>query len=190
MSFLKQITGILVTEIRILLGRRRYPIKYDKGGRPARWRSFELFDAGLRPKDVYQEVGVSLRTACRYYQSWKAQGGKQLRLNFPLIARAVRKHLEISDPVVQLLAEFHGITPTEVILLAQEPWGILRLVKGEWPNRRRDRIYCKQDARLYSALKLVSLLEAAGRDPERIREITDRIADEIKKAAAERGQGT
>ena len=182
----RQLIEKFCTTLRVLRGKRRYPIKRDKRGHSARERAFDLFDSNQRPKEVYKELDISLATACRYFQSWKRDGGKSCRYLYQPLAHNIKKNLEVSDEVIQTLGEHYGISPQEVIVLAQKPWGIMRLLKGDLPNRRRDKLYKQQGARLYSALKLVSLFEATGRDPELIREITDRIADEIKQAAEKR----
>jgi len=182
----RQLISKSLSTLRVLRGKRRYPIKRDERGRSARERAFDLFDSSQRPKEVCEELDISITTARRYYQSWKRAGGKSSRALYGPVAHNIREHLDISNEVIQKLAEYYGISPQEVIVLAQKPWGIMRLLRGGWPNRRRDKLYKKQDARLFSALKLVRLLEAAGQDPESIREITDRIADEIKQAGEKR----
>lgn len=176
--------------LRVLRGKRRYPIKRDERGLSARSRAFDLFDLDLRPKEVSKKVGISPATACRYYQSWKKAGGKNFRALYGPIAHNIKKNLEVSDAAIQTLAEYYGISPQEIIVLAQKPWGVMRLLKGEWPNRRLDKLYKEQDKRLYSALKWIRILEAIGEDIELISEVMDRVADQVKRAGEDRSQTT
>ena len=55
----------------LLRKRRKYPIKRNEFGESARRRAFDCFDRGLRPAQVANEVGISPRTACRYFADWK-----------------------------------------------------------------------------------------------------------------------
>ena len=41
---------------------RKYPIKRDEYGQSARSRAFAAFDAGKRPAEIYEQIGISKRT--------------------------------------------------------------------------------------------------------------------------------
>lgn len=182
MAFPNYLFGKPLAKIHRTSDKRRYPIKRDEYGYSARARAFDLFDLGRRPKDVCREVDISLTTACRYFHDWKKAGGRNARSRLSVTAQIIRRKLEVSDEVVQKLAEYYDVSPDEIIARAQKPWGVLRLLRGGWPNRRLDKEYGKQDKRLRAALELIKLFEVAGHDPELVSEIIDKITDELKKA--------
>jgi hypothetical protein len=45
-----------------------------------------------------------------------------------------------------------------------------------------DKLYKEQDARLYSALKWIRILEVIGEDLEAISEVMDEVADKVKQS--------
>jgi hypothetical protein len=60
----------------------------------------------------------------------------------------------------------------EVVERLQKPWGLKQLMMGRWPNRRLERIYSEQEARLADAFKVLYFIEHTEMSP---REIMDWI---------------
>ncbi len=151
---------------------RQYPIKRDEFGRSARRRAFQLFDQGMRPAAVARLVDVKPKTAFTYFQDWKKQGGN-LEGPYKVARTIMRRPGGFSPAVISILAEELGMAEEEVVERLQKPWGLKQLMMGRWPNRRLERIYSEQEARLTAALKVIFFIEQTETSP---REIMDWIA--------------
>jgi len=158
---------------------RKYPVKRDQYGRSARQRAFDAFDRGMRPAEVSQRVGISPRTACRYFADWKKLP-KNLDRRYR-VAKAVHKGAhEFSEQTIKSLAGELGMSEEEAIERLQKPWGLKQLLMGKWPNYAREKRQSKHESRLQAALKLIRLYEVAGVPPERIIEELDRLKAESR----------
>jgi AraC-like DNA-binding protein len=88
--------------------RRKYPIKRDESGKSARCRAFDAFDRGLRPAQVIREVGISLRTACRYFADWKKHRPR-LEPRYRFAKRLLKNHPEFSEGTITMIGEALGM---------------------------------------------------------------------------------
>ena len=154
----KRVFRAFDTTIKYMLGKRRkYPFKLDECGASARMRAFTLFDGGSLPSDIAGLIGLSKRTAYRYFEDWKKLGRK-----FPQRyqgAKAILKNEDFSARTIMLLAQFLELHPKEVVERIQKPWGIKRLLMGRWPNPRKDRLFLEREKRLYAALRIINITE-------------------------------
>jgi hypothetical protein len=150
---------------------RKYPIKRDEFGRSARQRAFELFDQGMRPTEVARMMDVKPKTLYRYFQDWKKQGAN-LEGRCQVVRKIVRGSEGFSPKAIGIVAEASGMAEEEVIERLQKPWGLKQLVMGRWPNRRMEKMYSEQEARLAAALEVIYFIEHTETLP---REIADWI---------------
>lgn len=146
---------------------RKYPIKRDEFGRSARQRAFEAFDRGKRPREVVHLVGVSPRTACRYFADWKKLP-RNLDLKY-LIMKTVRKSSgDFSQKTVDLLSTCLEMSEEEVMERLEKPWGLKQLLMGKWPDHRQEREQSEAELRLRAALRFIDFMETGGVPPEKI----------------------
>ena len=147
--------------------RRQYPIKRDDRGRSARQRAFEAFKQGAKPAEVAATVPISVRTARRYYADWKKLP-ESVEIRYRLL-RVARKHNSgFSQELIELLGAQLEMPEAEVAERLERPWGLKKLLMGEWPDRRQERERTDAETRLHSALTLILLLESGGLSPEGI----------------------
>lgn len=174
-----------------LRSRRRYPIRRDESGRSARRRCFELFDAGHGPKDASTATGVSIKTAQRYFQSWKKQP-KNLQARYELLQTLRKTHPEFTQQTINWLAVELDLTEEQVIERlddVQKPWGIKRLVQGDWVRyvmgerqAQRQEKRSEAEKRLLAALELICLHEHYGVPLDRTIAAFGELRDEYKDA--------
>jgi len=160
---------------------RKYPIKRDESGRSARRRCFDLFDEGRRPSEAAPIVGVSLRTACRYFQDWKKLP-RCLEDKYK-VARSMMAHSpDFSESLLKDISDILDLPLKEVRSRLEEPWGLKRLLKGKWPEQTEkiedapaplDRP--KQWSRLKAAISIIYLYEVRGVPMERIVEELEKL---------------
>ena len=176
--------------MRILWFKRRdYPIKRDEYGRSARQQAFDLFTEGYRPSKIFKEnlIPVPIKTLFRYYEDWKKQ---KHRTSLSLIKKWIKEDREFSEKVIRMLADYFEVSPQDIILRLQKPWGIMRLTKGELPDKKLERSRNEAEERLEGALRLMYFTENIFRNPPRqigrfiyeILTLTDNTAVTISKA--------
>ena len=111
--------------------RRKYQIKRDGYGIPARKRCFRAFDDGKRPAEICDEIGISLKTACTYFYQWK-----NLPREFDSRYRDTRRYLEAfphaRDRIVGTIAVMTGESEKKVRAKLETPWGLHHLVSGKY----------------------------------------------------------
>ena len=71
----------------------------------------------------------------------------------------MRENPQFTEKYVQMLADYFGVTPQDIILRIQKPWGIMRLTKGELPDNKLERSRSEVEDRLEGALRLIYLAE-------------------------------
>ena len=145
---------------------RKYPIRKDAFGRSLRQRAFQAFGDGKRPAEVSRMVGISLRTACRYFADWKRRP-EALDARYRLAA-AVKKRPEMWGTLITTVSTTLGMSQKEVVERFQKPWGLKQLFMGKWPNYAEERVRREREARLMTALKLITLVEESKLTPEQI----------------------
>ena len=153
--------------MRILWFKRRdYPIKRDEYGRSARQQAFDLFTEGYRPSKIFKEnlIPVPIKTLFRYYEDWKKQ---KHRTSLSLIKKWIKEDREFSEKVIRMLADYFEVSPQDIILRLQKPWGIMRLTKGELPDKKLERSRNEAEERLEGALRLMYFTENIFRNPPR-----------------------
>lgn len=163
---------------------RKYPIKRDEDGRSARQRSFEAFDRGMTPAEASRQVGISSRTARRYFAQWK-KVPENLDRRYALARAMLTNHPELSRDVIRIVASQPDMPEEEVRARLEKPWGIKQLLMGKWAveasqkgNESKD---TRQWARLDAALVLLDLLEQCSISPDRIKAELKRLAMEARE---------
>jgi len=146
---------------------RKYPIKRDEQGRSARQRAFEAFDYGKRPGEVVRIVGISPRTAYRYFADWKKLP-QNLELCYRTMKTVRKNNWEFSKETVESLSAYLEMLEEEVKERLEKPWGLKQLLMGKWPNHRQERERSEAELRLRAALCVINLMESGGVPPEKI----------------------
>lgn len=146
---------------------RKYPIKRDEHGRSARQRAFEAFDCGKRPGEVVRMVGVSPKTACRYFADWKKLP-QNLKLHYRMMNAVRKSNREFSKETVESLSAYLEMSEEEVKEHLEKPWGLKQLLMGKWPNHRQEREQSEAELRLRAALRVINFMESGGVPPEKI----------------------
>ncbi|MFC1871049.1 hypothetical protein ACFLYF_01410 [Chloroflexota bacterium] len=152
---------------------RKYPIERDEYGQSLRQRAFNLFRIRYRPAQVSKMLPISARTACRYFEDWKKLTHK---IPFSNIKQLIKKNPEFSEYVIEMLAEHYGVSRETIVLRMQKSWGIMQLLKGEFPNARMERARGEIERRLEAALRLIVFVDLyGGKKPEVVKEEINRI---------------
>ena len=146
---------------------RKYPIKKDEHGRSARRRAFDAFDFGKRPGEVVRMVGVSPRTAYRYFADWKKLP-QNLELHYQTMKTVRKSNREFSKETVESLSAYLEMSEEEVNERLGKPWGLRQLLMGKWPNHCQEREQNEAELRLRAALHVINLMESGGVPPEKI----------------------
>lgn len=146
---------------------RKYPIKRDEFGRSARQRAFEAFDCGKRPGEVVRLVGVSPRTAYRYFADWKKLP-RNLELHYRMMKTVRKSSQEFSEETIKSLSTHLEMSQKEVMERLEQPWGLKQLLMGKWPDHYRERVQGETEIRLRVALHLINLIQFRGVPPEKI----------------------
>lgn len=166
----------MFNRLRTKLGKksRKYQIKRDEYGRSARQRAFDDFDDGKRPAKVALMVGISFRTACRYFADWKRQP-KNLQMRYRIAKAVLKNDREFREKTVKSLAANLGMSKAEVAMRLQRPWGLKQLLLGKWPNYLREEIRNRAESRLEVALNIVRFVEHSGMTPEEIKTVLSKL---------------
>ncbi len=152
---------------------RKYPIERDEYGQSLRQRAFNLFWNRYRPAQVSKMLPISMRTACRYFEDWKKLNN---RASYSGIKKMMKKNPELSEKVISMLADYLGVPAKQVILRMQKPWGLRRLIRGEFPNSPTSRAKAANERRLEAALRLISFVDLyRGKRPEVVKEEINRL---------------
>ena len=160
---------------------RKYPIKRNEDGRSLRRQAFALFDNGYRPAQVYKQqlVAASQKTLFRYFEAWKEKGHK---VPYSHIKKLMKQNPEFSEHVIKMLADYFGVHAEQVILRMQRPWGLMQLLKAEFPNERIRRSRIKIEQRLEAALRLTLFAEYfGGKEPEVMKKEINRLIFESNR---------
>jgi len=122
----------MFNRLRIKLGKkpRKYPIKRDEYGRSARRRAFDDFDDGKQPDEIALMVGISLRTAYRYFADWKRQP-KNLQMRYRIAKAVLKNDREFREETIKSLVSNLGMSEEEVAMRLQRPWGLKQLLQGK-----------------------------------------------------------
>lgn len=170
----------MITSIihKLLRKRRKYPIKRDERGLSARKRAFDAFDRGMSPAQVSSEYGIEIKTARRYYSSWEKQPPR-LEKRYQALTEVLRKHPELRHKFVETTADSLGMPVGEVEQRLQRPWGLKRLLTGEWPDYAEEERKRKEENRSEAALALVKFVELCRMSPQ---ELTVKIKALIDEA--------
>lgn len=173
----------MLSALRIMLKwkSRKYPIKRDDYGKSARRRAFDAFDDGKRPAEVGLMVGISLRTACRYFADWKRQP-KNLQIRYRIAKAVLKNDPEFPTEIVKSLATGLGMSEEEVIMRLQRPWGLKQLLVGNWPNYLREERRSQAESRLDAALNIVRFVEHYGMTAEKAKVEVCRLIEEALRA--------
>ena len=97
-----------------------------------RQSAFLYFDFGFRPMEVARFLRTDPSTIFRYYQQWK-----KLPRGFQITYPVVRKCFSQLGwtgrrRIAAILAKELGTSTLEVAAQLEKPWGVKKLVSGEW----------------------------------------------------------
>lgn len=120
-----------------------------------------------KPGEVAQIVGVSPRTAYRYFADWKKLP-QNLELDYRMMKSLQRSSREFSQRTVDLLSTSLEMSEEEVVERLEKPWGLKQLLMGKWPDHRQEREQSEAELRLCAALRLIDFMETGGVPPEKI----------------------
>ena len=154
---------------------RKYPIVRDEYGRSARRQAFDLFTEGYRPSQIFKEclVPVSMETLLRYFEDWKKQKHRTSR---SILKNILMGNPDSTEKYVQMLADYFEVTPQEIILRIQKPWGIEQLTRAELPDNKLARLQSEKEVRLEAALRLIYFGERLCRNsPEQNKRLLQEI---------------
>jgi len=135
---------------------------------------FDAFDQGQKPVAVAKRLRLKERTALTYYQQWK-KGGSRLAERYALMKLLRKAAPEMTLEVVTRLAEELGVPPEVVVERWGKPWGIKKLMLGDWGYRTIEEIRTEAETRLYNALEFLDLQERLGASLLEIHEALDEI---------------
>ena len=149
---------------------RKYPIRLDERGRSLRQQAFELFDDKLRPSQIYKQqlLPAKLKTLLRYYEDWKKKKGST---HYRILREINKKNPDIKQEIVTALSEKLEMPVEEVIKRMGKPWGLVRYLRGQWPNPRLAREQSDIERRLEGALWFLHFADKFGNTPEQICEL-------------------
>ena len=166
---------------------RKYPIKRDEYGRTGRQQAFALFNKGYRPTQVHKEelITLSKKTLFRYFEDWKKE---RPQIPYSILKNHVTRDPEINERTIAKLSKALEMKKEEVVIRMQRPWGLMQLIKGQWPDYRPARIRSENENRLDTALRLSLFFEEViDKKPAEIGNIIQRFIIEIKKEYDEQG---
>jgi len=134
--------------------RRDYPIKRDEYGRSARRQAFDLFTERYRPSQISKEglIPISMKTLLRYFEDWKK---KKHRASRSILRKIMKINPEFTEKYVQMMADYFEVSPEDIMVRMQKPWGIEQLTRGELPDNKLARIQSDMEDRLDAALRLI-----------------------------------
>ena len=138
--------------------RRDYPIQRDENGRSLRQQSFEFFNEGYRPAQVFKQnlVAASMKTLLRYFEDWKKQ---KHQVPHSILRKYMKEHPDYSEKWIETVADYFEVTPGAVILRMQKPWGLMDICRGKLPDKKMERKKSQIERRLDSAIALINLGE-------------------------------
>ena len=166
---------------------RKYPIKRDEYGRSKRQQAFSYFKKGYRPAQIHKEelIQLSEKTLFRYFEDWKKE---RPQIPYSILKNHVTRDPEINERTIAKLSKALEIKKEEVVKRMQRPWGLMQLIKGQWPNNKVARIRSENENRLDTALRLSLLFkEVNDKKPAEVGNIIQRFIIEIKKEYDEQG---
>jgi hypothetical protein len=168
-----------ILSIKLKKKSRKYRIKRDEYGRSARQRAFEAFGYGKRPAEVASIVGISLRTACRFFADWKKLPGDS-ELWYRIAKAGLKNQPGLPEEVIKTFAAKLDISEEEVRGRLQKPWAVKQLVTGKWAAEVREKEEEKRQARLEAATELIYLYEVVGVPLDRIIAELGRLRAEVR----------
>jgi len=160
--------------------RREYPIKRDEHGLSARKRAFAAFDEGRKPEEFCNSIDISLRTAARYHADWKKLPPKFAK-NYELQKKTKRSgHPLFNDDAIKMIAGQLSIPEEEVAHYLETPWGLQKILKGEFIPDQERKIQWDEATRKVVLLKVVTAMEMSALPPKDILLLADRLLKEAK----------
>jgi len=156
-----------------LFRRRKHAVRRNAAGQSCRQRAFECFARGERPSQVYKSIGIPARTAYRYFESFKKLKNQ---VPYSIVRQWLRDNPDFSEQAIALLTKSLDMPPQEVVVRLGRPWGLLKAMRGDWPNYRLERRQTVLEQRLAAALTVVQFCEIFGqRDPNFVKETLQQI---------------
>jgi len=173
---------------RLFRKQRKYPIKRDEFGKSARRRAFKLFDKGERPSKVAPQVGISPRTAYRYFEDWKKLPRK-LEEIYPIIRRLLKQDPDFPEGIQKEIADALGVPVEDLKARLEEPWGARRLMLGRLKPKEKMRPMKKEHLRLDSAFNLIGFFEESGVPLERLKKMFMKTSESLRCEAKKLKEG-
>ena len=164
--------------------RRRSRAVRGESNKSIRQTCFDAFDQGERPVAVAKRLGLKERTALTYFQQWR-KAGSRLAERYKLMKALKKAAPEMTLEVVVQLGKELGAPPEEVVKRWEKPWGIKKLMLGDWGYRTVEEIRTEAETRLYNAMEFLDLQERLGVSLLELHE----ALDEIRASHQEGGEG-
>ena len=74
----------------------------------------------------------------------------------------IKNNTEFSDKLIDMLADYLGVTRNEAITKLRTPWALKQFLAGKLPSRELIERQTQQEARLGAALRIVRFIEVFG----------------------------
>ncbi len=71
----------------------------------------------------------------------------------------MRENPESTEEYIKKLADYFEVTPEDIAIIMQKPWGIEQLTRGKLPDNKLARIQSDMEDRLEASLRLILLGE-------------------------------
>jgi len=124
-------------------------------------------------------IPVPIKTLFRYFEDWKKEG---YLISYSSMKKNMREHPAFTEKMIATLSKTLEMPVEEVVMRMQKPWGLMQLMKGEWPDYRLERIRSEIENRLEGALRLFLFLEEVShKKPEKVKEIIQRLIITVVK---------
>ena len=154
--------------------RRRSRAVRGESKKSIRQTCFDAFDQGERPAALARRLRLKPRTALTYYQQWKKAGSRHAE-RYALMKLLKKAAPEMTLEAVTRLAQLLEVPPEAVVERWQKPWGIKKLMLGDWGYRTVEEIRTEAETRLYNALEFLDLQERLGASLLEIHQALDEI---------------
>ena len=137
---------------------REYPIKRDEYGVSARKRAFKLFDQGLRPAKIAEQVGISKNTCYKYFEDWKNEP-HDFNTRYEIMKYSLHRSPALREKLAEAIAEHNGMSVEYVVQKLQTPYGLKQYMKGKWRNYAEEREKAMEENRIHAAKTLIWLVD-------------------------------
>jgi hypothetical protein len=128
--------------------RRKYPVKFDKRGKSARSRCFEMFEGKTPLSEIAKYLGIKIETVRRYHVQWKKDPDLEGRHAY--LKQFFKKTAPDREKNIELVARACGIPKEQFETVLSQPHGLRRLLTGKLYFQA----HVDYDHKLYLALQV------------------------------------